>query len=559
MFDGVWDGVIVATYGADLEFCEGVLLRQLSRTKHRVVFCDGRQVARILSDLDSRTQLRQVNRTYVLAPIRASRAAHAKLIMLLGHDRGLLTVGSGNLSMSGYASQGECFSTYHWTDEDAGYLGEFLAARDFIDQMWKQGLVDPVVGEFVTQVWQDAPWLYGKAQQSDSLVRHNLKRSLLDQFVDAIGGRGVDELIVHAPFYDRRCRALEELVRRTSPRTLKVLLQERLTSVDPGRLASVVAGALGRVDIRSVTAPDKGTLLHAKFLIAKCENMAICLQGSPNISSPALLRTHSKGNIELANLLVGDRRDFDHLIASLIVSPDPVDVFQLGLSLASDGDDGQLSRSVAAELCWVDPDLSGTFDRETRVPPQLSIDGGPVTEATWALSEPSDGTTRFTVRLGEEAAAALNRVAAVSFVFENGDESLPSFPYHRNTLMSLVSGEGRTDLLKRAGDFEIGDEELEGLLAQLDEALIVDGLSIWRMRKRKVPAATEGETSVSIAYEELDWGRDPVASQTGAVPKLGSTFVLKSNCSRDTAHLDISATPSHRATKPLGCIGVRRS
>lgn len=508
LLDAAWDSALIMTYGADLEFYEQHLLPLLTRSRNRVIISDGRQTARRLSDTNSRVQLRQVNRTYVIAPVQADTAAHAKLIMLLSEDRGLLVVGSGNLNMSGYASQGECFSSYHWSQDDQGQLGEFLAARDFIDQVCEKRSVDSFVQTRVQQAWQDAPWLYGKAQDSGSRVRHNLDRALLDQFAEAVNGRTVDELVVHAPFYDHRCEALAELIQRTSPTTLQVFLQEHLTSVDPERLAAVLDAAPGLIDVRSVEARDAGTFLHAKFLIARSEGTAICLQGSPNISSSALLGAYPNGNIELANLLIGERTAFDHLINSLVVSPDSIDITQLGLSLTNDGDDdehGSPSQYAATELSWEAPRLSGVFDRAVLVPPQLIVDGAVVAEVAWELSEPSADRTRFTVSLDEEAASALNGVAAVRFIFETGEETLPTFPYHVNALNALASGQARTDLLKRAGDLNLGDAELEELLAQLDAALVVDRGSIWRMLKRKAPEASDNDSSISIAYDELDW------------------------------------------------------
>ena len=103
LFDGDWDSALIFTYGADLAFYERDLLRQLHATKNRLVFADHKQMARELLDSESGSQLRQVNRSYVLAPLRVDRAAHAKLILLLRDDRGLLAVGSGNLGMRGYA------------------------------------------------------------------------------------------------------------------------------------------------------------------------------------------------------------------------------------------------------------------------------------------------------------------------------------------------------------------------------------------------------------------------------------------------------------------------
>ena len=516
-----------------------------------MVFCDGRQIARKLADPDSRAQLRQLNRTYVLAPLWTGGAAHAKLIMLLSQDRGLLAVGSGNLGMDGYASQGECFSTYSWSEDDQRQLGEFLAARSFFDQICGQGLVDPAVKEFVSQAWQEAPWLYGKSP-GNLRVRHNLDHPLLDQFVEVIGGRTVDELVVHAPFYDRRCEALQEVIERTSPRTVKVLLQKGLTSVDPERLVSVLNRAIGAVDVRSVEPIDQGTSLHAKFLIARCGSIEVCLQGSPNISSPALLHSHPQGNIELANLLVGARNDFDHLITGLDVSPDSVNVSQLGLSMASIDDDGHgtLLRHAVAEFIWVPPKLTGVFDREVRVPPQLTIGGSAVAEVGWEMHEPVAGKTRFAVTLGEEAVIKLSRVVAVSFVFEGRGESLPAFPYHLTTLRALTSSQGRTNLLKQAGEFEILDEELEELLAQLDEALVVDGRSLWRMLKRKVPDCSDDRGSASMAYDELDW--DAIRSH----PKLAQYRSWDQHSSSDPTALGIILTSIAKRFEGTQSIGL---
>ncbi len=537
LLDAAWDSALIMTYGTDLEFYEQHLLPLLTRSRNRVIFSDGRQTARRLTDTNNRAQLRQVNRTYVIAPVQADRAAHAKLIMLLSEDRGLLAVGSGNLSMSGYASQGECFSSYHWSQDDQGQRAEFLAARDFIDQLCDKHLVDSFVRARVQQAWRDAPWLYGKAADSGSRVRHNLDRALLDQFAEAVNGRTVDELIVHAPFYDHRCEALAELIQRMSPATLQVLLQERLTSVDPERLTAVLDAAPGRSDVRSVHAPDTGTFLHAKFLIARSETIAVCLQGSPNISSSALLSAYPNGNIELANLLIGARTAFDHLLDSLVVSPDSIDITQLGLSLTNDGDQHEAPpRYAATELSWETPRLSGVFDREVLAPPQLIVDGAVVAEVAWELSEPCAGRTAFAVSLDEEAASALNGVAAVRFIFDTGEETLPTFPYHVNALNALAAGQGRTDLLRRAGDFDLGDTELEELLAQLDAALVVDRGSIWRMLKRKAPEASDDDTSIPLAYDELDW--DAIQSH----PKLAQYRNWDQRSASDPTDLGILLT-----------------
>ena len=68
LFDERWDSVLICTYGADLAFYERDLWRQLDRARNRIIFADARQMARKLADAEARARLRQVNRTYVLAP-----------------------------------------------------------------------------------------------------------------------------------------------------------------------------------------------------------------------------------------------------------------------------------------------------------------------------------------------------------------------------------------------------------------------------------------------------------------------------------------------------------
>ena len=198
-------------------------------------------------------------------------------------------------------------------------------------------LTDPIVHGRVLEAWNDAPWLFGAA--AGSPVRHNLTTPLLDQLAAAIGAESVEELTIHAPFYDSRCQALDELIKRCRPKRLRVLLQEGVTSVDPKHLTRVLSSARA-VDVRAVNAEERGTFLHAKFVIAKLKNRAVCMQGSPNLSTPAFLRAHPDGNIELANILTGAADAFDHLVLTLTLSDHPVEVSSLRLRLVTDDEEG---------------------------------------------------------------------------------------------------------------------------------------------------------------------------------------------------------------------------
>ena len=505
LFDGQWDSVVVSTYGADLGFFEQDLLRQVERAKNRIIFADERQFDRWLQRPERRSRLRQVNRSYVLAPVRSPHAAHAKLILLLGEDRGRLAVGSGNLGFDGYASQGECFTTYTWSTDEPDQLDAFLAARAFLDELVAGALVDDVVRPRLQQAWNDAPWVFA-ARSSPAPVRHNLSDALLDQFTEVLGDRHVEELIVHSPFYDHQCSALAALLRATQPRRLLLLLQERITSVEPRRLATVLATAGCDWEVRTVEADERGTFLHAKFVLARCADDDVCLQGSPNMSTPALLRSHPAGNIEMANLLVGPSGAFDHLVSTLNLSPKPRAIEELGLELAKDDDDADEvpHGPRAARLVWRAPLLTGVFDRKIEDPPTLYIGEVAVDDVTWELVDEGDDSTSFKATLGEQGCDLLARVAAVWFEFAE-DQSPAAFPYHLNALIALASGQGRTDLLEHAGDFDLEDEELEQLLAQLDEVLVVDGNSLWRLLRKTPERLPEDGDAEQLDYADIDW------------------------------------------------------
>lgn len=504
LFDGAWDSVIIFTYGADLGFYEGILWRQMDRAKNRIVFADARQTARHLLDDDGTADLRLVNRAYVLAPMDVSHAAHAKLLLFLAKDRGRLAVGSGNLSLSGYASQGECFTAYNWTQDEPTHLAAFTAARSFIDAIVETGVVDDTVKPFVQQAWQDAPWLYQQTA-TQSPVRHNLHTSLADQFLKTVSGRTVTELVVHAPFYDHDCGALTMLLERLRPERVQVLLQKKMTSVDPARLAAKLDAAGCDVDVRAVEAPDAGTFLHAKFLIARLHDSAICLQGSPNLSAPALLRTFPDGNIELASLTEDGPRTFDHIVDSLLVSPQHVGIQTLGLGLvAPDLAEAPLPNLRVRNLVWEPPKLTGEFDRVVEKPPTLLIAGTAAPDVKWTIDVTLDGRTRFTVTLDDDAAGELGHTRSVTFDFGD-DKTVPAYPYHLNALQALASGQRRLDLLRYAGDFDCGDDEVEALLAQLDDLLITNAASVWHSPTARTSEPEQDDAGAFLAYDDLDW------------------------------------------------------
>jgi hypothetical protein len=301
---GPYEHAVICTYGADLAFLEQDLWRKLGRARNRILLADDLQLAAALHDAaDAGTPLRHLNVNYVAAPITNPKAAHAKLILLTGPDAGLLLVGSGNLGMNGYASQGELFCQYQYQPDDPAHLAAFHTTRELLDGLAARGYLNATAGRHLTKMWADTAWLYAAPPDPQRPVRHNLDLSLLDQLVAETTGDAVDELVVHAPFYDEHCLALQRLLNDLSPRRVTVLVQQHETSVDANALTTVLEGH--QTMVRTAAAPIDGTYLHAKFILVRQHRRGVLLQGSPNLSLAALCRTDPAGNLELANLLSG--------------------------------------------------------------------------------------------------------------------------------------------------------------------------------------------------------------------------------------------------------------
>jgi hypothetical protein len=515
---GPYEHAVICTYGADLAFLEQDLWRKLGRARNRILLADDLQLAQALNDAAAAgTPLRHLNVNYVAAPVTNPNAAHAKLILLTGPEAGLLLVGSGNLGMNGYASQGELFCQYRYHSEDPSHLAAFHTTRELLEEMAARGYLNPTATSHLTRVWADAPWLYGSAPDGQRPVRHNLHVPLLDQLAAETAGGPVDEVVVHAPFYDRRCQALHRLLEEFSPKQVTVLVQQHETSVDANALTTVLAQH--RAAVRTAAAPIEGTYLHAKFVLVRQRRRAVLLQGSPNLSVAALCRADPAGNLELANLLTGPPDAFDDVLEALVIGRAPTDPRTLGLRYHPDPQPAATAIRLTYGL-WSGGQL--TLEASCDLPPpdhiQLLVLGEPV-----AANQITVEGRRVQLRPDATGAAALERAVPVALRLTPDGEPVdtwPTWPYQQAALRLLLVGRRDPKLLATTGSLTVPDDEVTALLEELDAALMIDGTSLWRVAKRPTPASTDADDGPRTPYEGLDWERlrqHPKLAQYGTV------------------------------------------
>lgn len=521
---GDWTDCLILTYGAELPFFEHYVWRQLSPScRRRVILMDGRQFRLACERYAGANRLRFVNRRYAIGGIKHDNAAHAKVIMLTSVRGGRLLVGSGNLGMQGYASGGELFTQYDVGPEQRDAAAEFAVVREFVAHIADRDQVLPGVRRYVWQVLDAAPWTHEVPTQARTVLRHNIREPFLAQIEQEVAGRKVEELWVMSPFFDERAQALRQLVHSLRPQSVRLLLQ-RQTSVDGAQMASVLDELATDAHVLHVRRRDNEGAdvgyLHAKLLLIKLADSALCLQGSANLSQLAMLRTMQTGNAELCNMHWGARDAFNHLLEPLDMTE--FEGWREQLVFRRDGPDDK-HEDEGVPFLLLGAEVSGndiTVFGDGRMPVESSA-WVEVDDATW-LDQPftplqwDESAAIGTGNLTDEQVAVFHKPAAIRVAWSEGgsrQQSNQVFAVIRTAVDHEFQIQSHGDRFRGVSDLELEDKELEELVGELSKTLLLvrdDLRATWRHRgatlRTNVDVDDGAESSSSrMAYEDVNF------------------------------------------------------
>ena len=513
LLSGEFSGLIIGTFGASLDFAERQLFSQLSRsTLNRVILVDGRQLNKYFS---SGAPLRKINRSYIACPVLTSHAHHPKFIFLVGPNRGRLIVGSGNLSISGYAGPGECFVVHEWSvNSDTDSLQPFLSLKEMIFDQIDLGLIDRITASRVRDIFDAGNWINGDPT-GNSIVIHNSKQSLIDQFVTRVNGCAVIEIVASAPFHDQSAKAVDALLTEFKPLKFSLLVQNKVTRLNVRSLTRVFSKHSTKIQIVEAEAPEPygKTFLHAKFILVRTKTKDFLLQGSANLSAVALCESGPKANVELSNLLVGEPGEFDYLIddLKLEIRKDGLTKFEPDLWDSDDLNEEQFSNGPR-DVCWRPPILTGWVPKEFG--PKVNVRlGERDLRSKNETSEKLESGYEFSIEFSEASSERVSQATFIQLLSKDNQIFLVA-PYHIDTLQRLSASGNRADLLQEVGDMNLEDREIEELIAELDRVLIIDSRSIWRLTHVEDHATNDEDPIGVLNYSELDWAR------IGELPQL---------------------------------------
>lgn len=299
-----YSACLMSSFTVNFPYYEEVLLRRMraSGVDHHVLLVDK---AMCLSALN-RDRPQRAGSDYVLAPMDCPVAFHPKVILLLGKDKGLLAVGSNNVTLAGYGQNLEISNVFrfHKTDDRAHlhlFKSAFSAFKDWV--VAYGGGLPASVGVAVDRTTNLCPWLNDDVdteQVETSRVAFfyssGTEKSLWEQ-VTTLLPLNIDTGIGVSAFFDSQLRFVDTLA-SLGARKLYLGVQPSTVSAPPS-LAEYTGVNL--VDVNSLLhAQGDKRYSHAKALYLSGDS-PLLISGSANFSYPAW---HGKGNHQNAEAVI---------------------------------------------------------------------------------------------------------------------------------------------------------------------------------------------------------------------------------------------------------------
>ena len=281
--------VIGTTYSFNPLFFETIILTDLrfGHGREIVLLGDSTQLTEAINRCN--TQLRQIGNAIVTEPIHLTGAFHPKILLKIGRDGVILTIGSGNMTKGGWGDNQELFAKWVLSKDDPKTA---LVVKKVINSL------SPFVkSELTTQALNktlDNNLVLGASNEDknfDFLITEPDK-SLADLLIEKWAGKQFHTLKLFTGSTDQNGAFIEWCHKMLGIKTCIIAANENHVAFDKAILNKIP------VDI-SIAPIDSNQMMHAKFYLFEGDNENSVVMGSANCSRRAWLMAPNKGgNVE---------------------------------------------------------------------------------------------------------------------------------------------------------------------------------------------------------------------------------------------------------------------
>lgn len=296
-----YEHAIFCTYVFDARFFEGYCLDRFAALRENnniTVLLDRGAYDELVAGGPSQWP-RLANTRYLLHPIRATRTFHPKIFLLASRSKGLLVVGSANLTKPGITSNAELVGVYHYDQKKhEQHRGLFRQAIQFLRSVanrWPGAELSSNLDEMLAK----SPWLATDDETATSgKLIHNLERSMWSQISEGITAH-VDAVHVLSRYFDETPHQIDNIIRTLAPRRVVFWTQNQITTMTPAWLSHpLINNRMASIRLCSYEDDGHRQPLHAKAIaIVRGKTMRLAY-GSANFTTAGMFSAASNGNVE---------------------------------------------------------------------------------------------------------------------------------------------------------------------------------------------------------------------------------------------------------------------
>jgi phosphatidylserine/phosphatidylglycerophosphate/cardiolipin synthase-like enzyme len=294
---------LITTYNAYVPFYEEVVLRKLvsKGVHHNLVLMDKNQFLQSVKTAPPTL----AGTFYSLFPMDSPGAFHPKILFLAGKKKGVLFIGSHNLTLSGYGYNREITNVIRYSEREPDEVSlNLIKSAWFQINEWlkNQSFPENIVG-MIKKIEGFAPWLKGDVDVVGNgafvLSSQPDKHSLLKQLIEKITGR-VNRIILTGAFFDSELALLKELKNELDPEEIIVGIDPKSVSFPGERRNIEPVRFVNSSLLGTKKEDDQNNYLHAKSMLIEQDNGRVLLvTGSANPSKQAWLVDGLDSNTEM--------------------------------------------------------------------------------------------------------------------------------------------------------------------------------------------------------------------------------------------------------------------